>query len=63
MKNGENLFHIKVRVCDAHGIFNEVLEPKGVRDEMKKDYYTKRECVFGRHILFRIMESKWIISY
>jgi hypothetical protein len=23
MKNGENLFHIKVRDCDAHGIFNE----------------------------------------
>lgn len=22
-KNGENLFHIKVRDCDAHGIFNE----------------------------------------
>ena len=41
----------------------EVLEPKSVRDEMKKDYYTKKECVFGRHILFRIMESKWIISY
>ena len=24
MKNGENLFHIKVRDCDAHGIFNEI---------------------------------------
>ena len=23
MKNGENQFHIKVRDCDAHGIFNE----------------------------------------
>lgn len=23
LKNGENLFHIRVRDCDAHGIFNE----------------------------------------
>ena len=23
LKNGDNLFHIKVRDCDAHGIFNE----------------------------------------
>ena len=37
--------------------------PKSVRDEIKKIISQQKECVFGRHILFRIMESKWIISY